>query len=135
MLIVHVHVQVKPESVTEFPAGDHRERPPRAIPISFPLNRLIFLPASNLSRSLPPWPAQPPTGHPRSHRIVIPMSPATAISFTHSRVSREPGHRFQCVPGGLMIDFLLGFAFVAMLLSPGIVSALHRARTRERDNP
>jgi hypothetical protein len=31
-----------------------------------------------------------------------------------------------------VIDFLLGFAFVAMILSPLIVASLKRSRTRKR---
>jgi hypothetical protein len=33
-----------------------------------------------------------------------------------------------------MIDFLLGFAFVAMILSPAILVSVHRGRTHRRDN-
>jgi hypothetical protein len=32
-----------------------------------------------------------------------------------------------------MIDFLIGFAFVAMIVSPAIVATLQRARSREGD--
>jgi hypothetical protein len=33
-----------------------------------------------------------------------------------------------------MIDFLLGFAFVAMILSPAIVASVQRARNRNSGN-
>jgi hypothetical protein len=33
-----------------------------------------------------------------------------------------------------MVDFLLGFAFVAMILSPAVVVSVRRARTHGRDN-
>jgi len=33
-----------------------------------------------------------------------------------------------------MVDFLLGFAFVAMILSPAILASLLRVRTHEGDN-
>jgi hypothetical protein len=33
-----------------------------------------------------------------------------------------------------MIDFLLGFAFVAMILSPAVVASWQRARTHDSDN-
>jgi hypothetical protein len=33
-----------------------------------------------------------------------------------------------------MIDFLLGFAFVAMILSPAIVASVQRSRNHQGDN-
>ena len=33
-----------------------------------------------------------------------------------------------------MVDFLLGFAFVAMILSPAIVASLQRGRNHDSDN-
>jgi hypothetical protein len=33
-----------------------------------------------------------------------------------------------------MVDFLLGFAFVAMILSPPIVASVRRARIHGRNN-
>jgi len=33
-----------------------------------------------------------------------------------------------------MVDFLLGFAFVAMILSPAVVASVQRARSHESDN-
>jgi hypothetical protein len=33
-----------------------------------------------------------------------------------------------------MVDFLLGFAFVAMILSPAVVATMHRIRMRKRGN-
>jgi hypothetical protein len=33
-----------------------------------------------------------------------------------------------------MIDFLLGFAFVAMILSPAIVASVQRSRKHQSDN-
>jgi hypothetical protein len=33
-----------------------------------------------------------------------------------------------------MVDFLLGFAFVAMILSPAIVASLQRGRSHDSDN-
>jgi hypothetical protein len=33
-----------------------------------------------------------------------------------------------------MVDFLLGFAFVAMILTPAIVAAVQRSRSRSSDN-
>ena len=33
-----------------------------------------------------------------------------------------------------MVDFLLGFAFVAMILSPPIVATIHRARSHGDGN-
>ncbi len=33
-----------------------------------------------------------------------------------------------------MMDFLLGFAFVAMILSPAIVASVQRVRTHQRDH-
>ncbi len=33
-----------------------------------------------------------------------------------------------------MVDLLLGFAFVAMILSPAVVASVQRSRSREHDN-
>lgn len=33
-----------------------------------------------------------------------------------------------------MVDFLFGFAFVAMILSPVIVATVQRSRIRQRDS-
>jgi hypothetical protein len=45
----------------------------------------------------------------------------------------------ECGPYALhrevsMVDFLLGFAFVAMILSPAVVASVQRARSHQSEN-
>lgn len=72
-----------------------------------------------------------PKGGASSHRGVISYR---VIAGLLSRIKlQEPCYG---KPRGRlsMVDFLLGFAFVAMILSPAIVAKMHRLRARKRDN-